>query len=223
MRQLYLPHSIFLRTLPYTIKKNPNKRPPGRKHKIRMFLTSISFLPPALAEEIIFLVASVCLCVCLSVCLRSAGCTVAPTDLNFGTHIKDHYISDKFGGKGHRSKVKVKNVKILVFSLLPEKVVQGQGHGGKVTEVKVKGRKARVKVVGQGHRVKVNFVEGTFLPHRLAGGAFSLHHENWTIFVYPFRPKKHVQEQFLGYNIWDWGLNPKLAGFLNPKPIKVTV
>ncbi len=45
-----------------------------------------------------------------------------------------------------------------------------------VTEVRVKGRRskskvARVMFVGQGHRVKVKFVGGTFLPHRLAGGA----------------------------------------------------
>ncbi len=43
----------------------------------------------------------------------------------------DLHISDKFEGQGHRSKVKVtkvKSVKIPVFSLLSEKMVQGQGH-----------------------------------------------------------------------------------------------
>ena len=70
-----------------------------------------------LAEDVIFFVASVCLSVCLCVCLR----------------IKDHQLSDKFESQGHRSKVKVtkvKNVKIPVFSLVSEKVVQGQGHEG---------------------------------------------------------------------------------------------
>ena len=54
-------------------------------------------------------------------------------DLKFGARIKDHHISDKFEGLGHRSKVevtKVKNVKIPVFSLVSEKMVQGQGHKG---------------------------------------------------------------------------------------------
>ncbi len=59
-------------------------------------------------------------------------------DLKFGARIKDHHISNKCEGQGHRSKVdvtKVKNVKIPVFSLFSEKMVQGQGH----------------KVHGQGH------------------------------------------------------------------------
>ena len=54
-------------------------------------------------------------------------------DLEFGARIKDCDISEKFEGQGHRSKVKVtkvKNVKIPVFSLLSEKMVQGQGHKG---------------------------------------------------------------------------------------------
>ncbi len=91
------------------------------------------FLPPALAEEVIFSVASVCVSVRPCVCFHSAGRTVGPTDLKFGTRIKDHHISDEFEGQGHRSKVKVtkvKNVKISVFSLVSEKVVQGQGHEG---------------------------------------------------------------------------------------------
>ena len=80
-------------------------------------------LPPALAEEVIFSVASMCVCVCVCVCLRYTGWTVGPTDLKFGAHIKDHYILDEFEGQGHRSKVKVtevKNVKIPVFSLVSE-------------------------------------------------------------------------------------------------------
>ncbi len=76
---------------------------------------------------------SVRLCVCLCVCLCSAGWTVGPTDLIFGARIKDHHILDKFEGQGHRSKVKVtevKKVKIPVFSLVSEKMVQGQVHKG---------------------------------------------------------------------------------------------
>ncbi len=77
-------------------------------------------------------------------------------DLKFGTPIEDHHISDKCEGQGHRSKVKVtkvKNVKIPVFSLVSEKMVQGQGHKGQG-----QGRRSRSKVVGQGHRVKVKVV-----------------------------------------------------------------
>ncbi len=51
--------------------------PKGSDHNLTLFL------PPALAEEVIFSVASVC----LSVCLRSAGWTVGPKDLKLGTHI----------------------------------------------------------------------------------------------------------------------------------------
>ena len=97
---------------------------------------------------------SVRVCVRPCVRLRSTGRTVGPTDLKFGTRIKDRHISDKFEGQGHRSKVKVtrvKNVKITVFSLVSEiwsKV--------KVTWVKV----TKVKVIGQGHRVKVKVVWG---------------------------------------------------------------
>ena len=52
-------------------------------------------------------------------------------DLKFGVCIEDHHISDKF--EGYRSKIKVtkvKNLKIPVFSLVSEKMVQGQGHKG---------------------------------------------------------------------------------------------
>ena len=80
-------------------------------------ICSFISLPPTLAEEVIFSIASVC----VSVCLRSAGLTNGPTDLKFCTPIKDHHISDDLRDQGHRSKVKVtkvKNVKILVFSLV---------------------------------------------------------------------------------------------------------
>ncbi len=69
-------------------------------------------------------------------------------------------------------------LKILVFSLVSEKEsnVKVTRAKVKVTGVKVKGRKsmpkvARVKVVGQGHMVKVEvkLVGGSFLPHRLVG------------------------------------------------------
>ncbi len=81
-------------------------------------------------------------------------------DLKFGTPIEDHHISDKCEGQGHRSKVKVtkvKNVKIPVFSLVSEKMVQGQGQGHQ-------GRRSRSKVVGQGHRFKVKVVWGVLYP-----------------------------------------------------------
>ncbi len=118
------------------------------------FSTFTEFLPPALAEEVIFSVASVCLSVCVSVCLRSTGWTVGPTGLKFGARIKNHHISDGFEGQGHRSKVKVtkvKNVKTPVFSLVSEKVVQGQGHKGQ----------------GQGH--KGQSCLGTFVPPSTRG------------------------------------------------------
>ena len=51
----------------------------------------------------IFSVASVCLSVRLYECLlRFAGWTVGPSDLKFGTHIKDYYILDEFEGQGHQ-------------------------------------------------------------------------------------------------------------------------
>ncbi len=105
----------------------------------------VAWLPPALVEEVIFSVVSICLCVCLSVCLHSAGSTVRPTDLKFSIHIKDHHFLDESEDQGHRSKVKVTKVKISVFSLVSEKVVQVEGQGCKVN-VKV----ARVNV--KGHR-----------------------------------------------------------------------
>ncbi len=104
---------------------------------------------------------------CLSVCLRSAGRTVGPTDLKFGARIKDHHIPDEFEGQGHRSKVKVtkvKNIKIPVFSLVSEKVAQGQGHEGQGQGHKGQGHRSRSKPVGQGHEVKVKVVWGLLYP-----------------------------------------------------------
>ncbi len=62
-------------------------------------------------------------------------------DLKFGTHIKEHHISAQIEGQGHRSKVKVKNVEILVFNPVSEKADQGKCHKGQD-----QGHK------GQGHR-----------------------------------------------------------------------
>ena len=75
---------------------------------------------------------------------------------------------DEFEGQGHRSKVKVtkvKKCKILIFSLVSENEVKGQGHGVKVKghEVKVKclifnlvsEMRSKVKIRGEGHEVKV--------------------------------------------------------------------
>ncbi len=72
----------------------------------------------------------------MSVCL-SAGSTVRPTDLKVSPHVKDHHISNEF--EDHSLKSKVKNVKVSVFSLVSEKVVQGQC------------RRFMLKVIGQGH------------------------------------------------------------------------
>ncbi len=114
-----------------------------------------TYLPPALAEEVIFSVASVC----LSVCLHSTGWTIGPTDLKFGAGIKDHHISKEFEGQGHRSKVnvtKVNNVKIPVFSLVLEKVskVQGQGHEGQGQS-----HRSRSKVVDQVTGLRSHYYE----------------------------------------------------------------
>ncbi len=50
---------------------------------------------------------------CLSICLF-ALCrpTIGPTDLKFGTHIKDLHISDVYEGQSYRAKVKVIKVKM---------------------------------------------------------------------------------------------------------------
>ncbi len=91
--------------------------------------------------------ASIRISVCVSVCALQAE-PLGPTDLKFSVHIKDYHISDKFEGQGHRAKVKVtkvKNVKIPVFSLVSEKMVQGQGHGIKVTG-------SRSRDQGKGHK-----------------------------------------------------------------------
>ncbi len=70
--------------------------------------------------------------------------SVCATDLKFGTHIN---ISDEFEVQGHRSKVKVinvKNVRILVFSLVSENEVQGQGHKGQGHRCQGQGQRSQV-------------------------------------------------------------------------------
>ena len=77
---------------------------------------------------------------CVSLCLHSSSLTVRPIDLKVGIHIHLYDISEEFAGQGRRSKVKVikvKNINFLIFSLLSENKVKGQGH--------------RAKVKGQGH------------------------------------------------------------------------
>ncbi len=80
--------------------------------------------------------------------LCSAGWIIGHMNLKFSTHIKDHHISSlKVKVIGHRSKgmvTKIKNLKVLVFSLVSEKVVQGQGHEGKG-----QGRRSRSQRQGQ--------------------------------------------------------------------------
>ena len=58
----------------------------------------------------------VCPCVCVSACTLATKPLDLIMDLKIGTHVHLDNISDKFGGEGHRSKVKVikvKNVKFL--------------------------------------------------------------------------------------------------------------
>ncbi len=94
---------------------------------------------------------SVCLCLCESLDLWNQ---------NLGTHNKDYHIWDEFEGQGHRSKVKVKNVKIPVLGLVSEKAALSQGHEGQGH----KGQRSRQKVEGQGCRVKVKAVGGVLYP-----------------------------------------------------------
>ena len=99
------------------------------------------FLPPALAEEVMFSVLFVCLSVRVSVCVRSSSLTVRPMDLKVGIHIHLYNISNEFEGQGRRSKVKVikvKNVDFLIFGILSENEVKGQVTGSR-SKVKVKG------------------------------------------------------------------------------------
>ncbi len=72
--------------------------------------------------------------------------------------VKDHHISDKFESEGHRLKVKVTKA-----SLISEKAVHGQGHGDQGHQ-RYRSKVVRVKVVGQGHRVKVKFFKVPFSP-----------------------------------------------------------
>ncbi len=78
--------------------------------------------------------------VCLSVFLRSDGWSVGPTNLKFGTHIKDHHILDGFEGQGHRSKVKV-------ISQGQVWVKVSQGHEGQGKKCQTQGRRLSVKIV----------------------------------------------------------------------------
>ncbi len=99
-------------------------------------------------EEVIFLVASVCL---FALC----------------THTKDHYILDDWDGQGQRSNVKVtnvKNVKIPVFSLVSERwskvKVTGQGHKGRRSRSRGS-RSQRSRSLGQGQSCLGGFVPPT--------------------------------------------------------------
>ena len=103
------------------------------------------FLPPALAEEVIFSVASVSLCICL----RPTGWTVEPTDLKFDARIKDHHISDEFKGQGHQGQ-KCQN------SSFQSSFRKGRPRS--------RSRGSRSKVVGQGDRVKVKDVWEVLYP-----------------------------------------------------------
>ena len=73
--------------------------------------------PPASAVEGINSVRCVCLSVCLSVSQRSQGWTDWATDPKFGVGIDLDNISEEFEGQGHRSKVKVANLKNVIFGL----------------------------------------------------------------------------------------------------------
>ena len=83
--------------------------------------------------------------------------------------LKDYHFSDEFQGQDHRSKVKVtkvKNVKNSVFSLVSEKVVQGQGHKGQDQRSQrsrwegqcQKSQGSRPNVVAQSYGVRVKVV-----------------------------------------------------------------
>ncbi len=117
--------------------------------------------------------ASVSLCAC--VCVHLVG----PTYQKFGTHLKDH-LSDKFESQGHRLKVKVtkfKNVKIPVFNLVSEKVVQCQGHDG---QGQGKGGRSYVKDTGSRSKLLGEFC--TPSTHgRCTMQAISFLFETWPI------------------------------------------
>ncbi len=88
---------------------------------------------------------SIRLCVCLSV-LWTYGPNI------WRTHWGPSYLGRVWRSRSPRSKRK----RILVFSLVSEKVVLSQGHEGQGRRSKV----ARVMVIVQGHMVKVRFVRG---------------------------------------------------------------
>ncbi len=125
------------------------------------------YLPPALAEEVIFSVVSTCASVCVSVCALQAQAEPLDLriDLKFGICIKDYHISNEFEGQDHRSKVqvtKVKNVKKF-FSLVSENVVrghrgeghQGQGHQGQSHRSMSEGSRSKLQAKVKVARVKV--------------------------------------------------------------------
>ncbi len=122
-----------------------------------------TLLPPALVEEVIFLVVSTCVCLCVCVCVSVH--LFALCRLNRWTD--GHKIWHRLRWPSYleqvrrsRSKVKVtkvENIKTSAFSLVSENVVQGQGHEGQGqrlqasrSKVKIKGRGSRswIKVVG---------------------------------------------------------------------------
>ena len=79
--------------------------------------------------------------------------------------IKDHHISDKFEGQGHRSRSPRSRMSELQFSAqFQKRWSKVKVTWVKVKVTKVKGRRSRSKVVGQGHRVKVKVVWGVLYP-----------------------------------------------------------
>ncbi len=111
-------------------------------------------------------------------------------DLKFGRHTKDHHISNEFEGQGHRSKVKVtkvKHVKIPVFSLVSEKVVQGQGVKVKVTKVVGQVHEGQGQChKSQGRRVKVKVVLEVLYPI----DSQEVRHAGFSFYIYSVWPKK---------------------------------
>ncbi len=61
-------------------------------------------------------------------------------DLKSSSHIKDHHVSSRSKVKG----TKVKNVIILVFSLVSEKLVRGQGNERQRSEAKASGSSSKL-------------------------------------------------------------------------------
>ena len=82
-------------------------------------------------------------------------------DLQVGTHIDLQYISDKFEGQGHRSKVKVTKVKKCKNSSFQPSIrkygprSRSQRSRSKVVGQGQMSQRSRSTVVGQGHKFKV--------------------------------------------------------------------